>query len=160
MSGTSDSILAYRASNAIEARSLAAHLANAGINARVLGESLQGAYAGIDVGGLNTPEVWVAAGDRKLAEPLISAWRTELPTFAIQTDHQPDAKKDRPKHFQFSLITALTVTTIVAISAGLVSRGVVSLLEWPRWSFYPLYTTLIIVVFQKYGRRLFLRRKH
>jgi hypothetical protein len=156
LTGT-DSILAYRATNGIEARSLAAHLANAGISARVLGETLQGAYAGIDVGGMNTPEVWVAAGDRELAETLISAWRRELPLRATQVEDQLEAEGRRPQHFQYSLMTALTVTTVVAILAALVGRGLVQLLELPGWVFYPVYTTLVIVAFQKYGRRVFHR---
>ena len=73
----SESILAYTAANAIEAHALAAFLANEGIEARVLGEALQGAFSGIDAGNLDTVEVWVAAEDREKAEPLIEQWRQE-----------------------------------------------------------------------------------
>ena len=73
----SESILAYEAGNAIEARALAAFLANEGIEARVLGEALQGAFGGIEAGSLDTVEVWVPAADRARAEPLIEQWRQE-----------------------------------------------------------------------------------
>ena len=73
----SDSILAYEAANAIEAHALVAFLANEGVEARVLGEALQGAFGGIEAGTLDTVEVWVAAADRAKAEPLIDQWRQE-----------------------------------------------------------------------------------
>jgi len=73
----SDSILAYEAANAIEAHALAAFLANEGVEARVLGEALRGAFGGIEAGTLDTVEVWVAAVDRAKAEPLIDQWRRE-----------------------------------------------------------------------------------
>jgi hypothetical protein len=73
----SDSILAYETANAIEAHALVAFLANEGVEARVLGEALQGAFGGIEAGTLDTIEVWVAAADRAKAEPLIEQWRQE-----------------------------------------------------------------------------------
>ena len=73
----SDSILAYTAASAVEAHALAAFLANEGIEARVLGEALQGAFSGIDAGNLDTVEVWVSTKDREKAEPLIEQWRQE-----------------------------------------------------------------------------------
>lgn len=73
----SDSILVYTAGNAIEAHALAAFLANEGIEARVLGEALQGAFGGIDAGTLDTVELWVSTADRAKAEPLIEQWRQE-----------------------------------------------------------------------------------
>jgi hypothetical protein len=73
----SDSILVYTAGNAIEARALAAFLANEGIEARVLGEALQGAFGGIDAGTLDTVELWVSMADRDKAAPLIEQWRQE-----------------------------------------------------------------------------------
>jgi hypothetical protein len=73
----SDSILAYETANAIEAHALVAFLANEGVEARVLGEALQGAFGGIEAGTLDTVEVWVAAADRAKAEPLIEQWRQE-----------------------------------------------------------------------------------
>jgi hypothetical protein len=73
----SDSILAYETANAIEAHALVAFLANEGVEARVLGEALQGAFGGIEAGTLDTVEVWVAAADRAKAQPLIDQWRQE-----------------------------------------------------------------------------------
>ena len=73
----SESILAYTAESSVEAHALAAFLANEGIETRVLGEALQGAFSGIDSGNLDTVEVWVAADDRAKAEPLIEQWRQE-----------------------------------------------------------------------------------
>jgi hypothetical protein len=105
----SDSILAYRAASAVEAHALVAHLANAGISSRVLGESLQGAYAGIKLGGMDLLEVWVAGKDRVAAESLIAAW---------QAEHFPAGATVKPRRFQFSLLLALIVMTYIALLAG------------------------------------------
>ena len=105
----SDAILAYQATNAVEAHALVAYLANAGIDARVLGESLQGAYAGIRLGDMDLPEVWVAGKDRDAAEPLIASWTDE---------HNPGAKLPEPRKFQFSLLAAMLLMTIVALLAS------------------------------------------
>jgi hypothetical protein len=98
-----DAILAYRAASAVEAHSLVAHLANAGVEARVLGESLQGAYAGLDLGGMNLPEVWVAGKDRQLAAPFISAW---------QAEHHSAVPRTQPRHLW---VTALMVICFVIL---------------------------------------------
>lgn len=98
-----DAIFAYRAANVVEAHALAAELENAGIDARVLGESLQGAYAGLNLGGMNLPEVWVAGKDRELAAPIISAW---------QAEHHSAAAKIKPRRFR---VTALLVICFVIL---------------------------------------------
>ena len=105
----SDAILAYRAASAVEAHALVAHLANAGVDSRVLGESLQGAYAGIRLGGMDLPEVWVAGKDCVAAEPIIAAW---------QAEHFPAGATAKPRRFQFSLLLALIVMTYIALLAG------------------------------------------
>ncbi len=99
----SDAILAYQATSAVEAHALVAYLANAGIDARVLGESLQGGYAGLDLGGMNLPEVWVAGKDRELAAPIISAW---------QAEHHVAVTKIRPRSFK---VTALIVICFIIL---------------------------------------------
>ena len=101
-----DAILAYRAAGAVEAHALVCHLANAGIDSRVLGESLQGAYAGIRLGGMDLPEVWVAGKDRNAAEPVIAAWRAE---------HDPLGETGKPRRFQFSVALMLLGTAYVAL---------------------------------------------
>jgi hypothetical protein len=126
----SDPILEYRAASAVEAHALVAHLENEGIEARVLGEPLQGAYAGIRMGGMDLPEVWVASKDREAAEPVIAAWRAE---------HFPVGENVKPRRFQFSLTLALIVMTYIALLAG---SEVMS--EASRSIFLPLLTLLLM----------------
>jgi hypothetical protein len=104
-----DAILVYRASNAVEAHALVARLADEGVDARVLGEPLQGAYAGIRVGGMELAEVWIAHKDRDAAEPIIDAWREE---------HFPTAGGEKPRRFQFPLIVLFVAMTYVALTFG------------------------------------------
>jgi hypothetical protein len=104
-----DAILVYRAANVVEAHALVVRLADEGIEARVLGEPLQGAYAGLRLGGMELAEVWVADDDREAAEPIIDAWRNE---------HFPTAGALKPTRFQFPLIVLLVVMTYVALVFG------------------------------------------
>lgn len=117
----SDSILVYRAESPVEAHALVARLADDGIEARVLGESLQGAYGGIRLGGMHLPEVWIAEGDRQAAEPIITAWRAE---------HAP---ANVVEHFQFPLgllfIAMAYVAVVLSFQAmGDLAKGVVGTL--------------------------------
>jgi hypothetical protein len=105
----SEAILAYRAASAVEAHALVGQLTDAGIESRVLGESLQGAYGGIKLGGMDLPEVWIAGDDRNAAEPIIAAWRAE---------HFPVGAERKPRRFQFPLAMLLIVMTFVAINFG------------------------------------------
>jgi hypothetical protein len=98
-----NAILAYQATSAVEAHALVAYLANAGIDARVLGESLQGGYAGLDLGGMNQPEVWVEGKDRELAAPIIAAW---------QAEHHSTVTKVKPRRFK---VTALLVICFILL---------------------------------------------
>ena len=82
------------------------HLADEGIGARVLGQPLQGAYAGIELGGMHLPEVWVAEKDRQAAEPLIDGWRAE---------HSPANVSDA---FQFPLGLIFMAMAYVAVVLG------------------------------------------
>jgi hypothetical protein len=106
----SDAILAYQATSAIEAHALVACLANAGIDARVLGESLQGGYAGLDLGGMNLPEVWVAGKDRELAAPIISAW---------QAEHHVAVTKVKIKPRRFKVMALLVMCFILLLLYGI-----------------------------------------
>ena len=67
---------------------MAAFLANEGVEARVLGEASQGAFAGIDAGNLDTIEVWVPAKDRDAAQPLIDQWRAEYDEPKSSDEHE------------------------------------------------------------------------
>lgn len=123
---TSDAILAYRAGDGVEAHALVARLAEAGVVARVLGESLQGLYPGVNLGGMNQPEVWVAATDRAAAEPVIAAWQAE------------HGVADAAPRWQFSFTVALAVTAYVAFMAG------ASVMSEAIWSiFVPLVNLLV-----------------
>jgi hypothetical protein len=126
----SDPVLAYRSASAVEAHALVAHLENEGIESRVLGEPLQGAYAGIKLGGMDLLEVWVANKDRAAAEPVIAAWRAE---------HFPVGEKIKPRRFQFSLTLALLVMTYIALLAGAELMS-----EASRSVFMPLLTLLLL----------------
>lgn len=121
MSTSTDTILAYQAEDFIEAHALAAYLDEAGIDVRVLGDSLQGAYSGIRI--LNEAQVWVAASDRDAAEPLIAAWRTERQAREVELAEQREGSSRRPEIFQFSLMTALGVMTVVALGTGSYAWG-------------------------------------
>jgi hypothetical protein len=114
MPTSTDTILAYQASDFVEAHSLAVHLGEEGIDARVLGEALQGAYAGIALGGMDRPEVWIAGADRAAAEPLIAAWRAEQQ--ARTAEASPISGNSAG--FRFSMMTLFGVMTLVALWAG------------------------------------------
>jgi hypothetical protein len=89
-------------------------LGEEGIDARVLGEALQGAYAGIALGGMDRPEVWIAGADRAAAEPLIAAWRAEQQ--ARTAEASPISGNSAG--FRFSMMTLFGVMTLVALWAG------------------------------------------
>jgi hypothetical protein len=72
-----DLVLAYRTTNEVAARSLAAYLENAGIESQVVGEFLGGAYAGLSFGRMNEREVWVAEKDKDEATKLVAEWERE-----------------------------------------------------------------------------------
>src|SRR5687767_6462910 len=127
MMATSAPILAYRARDAIKARALAAHLANAGIEAQVLGEFLHGAYAGIHAGGMNIAEVWVAAEDRPAAEPIIEQWRQEQSAQSTNAGASADeGRTQRPAKLQFSMAALLWLMTAIAILAAATGFGAIT----------------------------------
>ncbi|MCC6492468.1 MAG: DUF2007 domain-containing protein [Pirellulales bacterium] len=76
MSG-SDDLHVYRTASSAEARSLAAALAAEGIESRVVGEALQGAYAGLNIGGMSDVSVWIHSRDRERADGLIAGLHRE-----------------------------------------------------------------------------------
>lgn len=79
--------------NSVEVRSLAMHLEDAGIESRVLGDFLDGAYAGINIGGMTERELWVAAKDRPAAQAIIAQW---------VKDYRVDDAPARGHRYQFS----------------------------------------------------------
>src|SRR5690242_14483416 len=102
-------VLIYRTPNAIEAKSLAMHLEDEGIEAHVTGETLYEAYAGLGLSRTSPVEIWIAAADRDEASPLVNAWRAEHPG--------PDEKL--PPKFQYSVRSLLVLTTVIAVFAFL-----------------------------------------
>ncbi len=148
-----DAFLAYRASSSIEARSLAAYLDEAGVEAHVLGEALQGGYGGIIVGSMNSVEVWVPGSQREATESLVATWRHEVAA-ATAENEKGEGRRGKRKSFQYSMATALIVMTIVAIYAALVGQGLISWFEVPRSLLGVLYLVIYIALAIKYVRYL------
>jgi hypothetical protein len=105
-------VLLYRTANSIEAKSLALHLEAAGVEARLTGETLYEAYAGLGLGQTTPVEVWISRDDCSAAMPLVNAWRGEF---------SGESKKARPGKFQFSLISVFLLMTFVAAFAGIMA---------------------------------------
>ena len=72
-----DIVLVYRTVSSVEAHSLADWLDGAGVESQIVGDFLDGAYAGINFGRMGEKEVWVAAKDEATAASLIDDWRRE-----------------------------------------------------------------------------------
>ncbi len=106
-------VLIYRTPNAIEAKSLAMHLEDEGIEAHVTGETLYEAYAGLGLSRTSPVEIWIAAADRDEALPVVNAWRAE----------HPDPGEDLPPKFQYSVRSLLVLTTVIAVFAFLLARN-------------------------------------
>jgi hypothetical protein len=149
-----DAFLAYRASSSIEARSLAAYLDEGGVEAHVLGEALQGGYGGINVGSMNSVEVWVPGSQRESAESLVLTWRQEVAAATAAENDVGEGRRGKRTSFQYSMATALIVMTIVAIYAALVGRGTMSWFEVPRSLFFVLYIVIYVALLVKYVRYL------
>jgi hypothetical protein len=109
---STDPILLYRTANSIEAKSLALHLEAAGIDARLTGETLYEAYAGLGLGQTAPVDVWISREDRHAAIPLVVAWRKEL---------SDENRNERPRKFQFSLMSVFLLMTVVAVFACVVA---------------------------------------
>lgn len=106
-SDTDDVVTVYRTADSLNAHALAAQLVDEGIDARVVGDFLSGAYGGV-TGMMTQVEVWIPAAQGDQAAPLIARWRgTDNPT--------PTGSKPR---FQYSLMTLLGVATVIAFVGG------------------------------------------
>jgi hypothetical protein len=149
-----EAYLAYRASSSVEARSLAAYLDEAGVEAHVLGEALQGGYGGINVGSMNAVEVWVSGPQRQIAESLVATWRQEVAATKSAENEENAGRRGRRPSFQYSMATALIVMTIVAVYAALVGRGLMWWVEVPRSLLGLLYLVIYIALAVKYFRYL------
>lgn len=73
-------VLVYRTPNSVEARTLANHLDDADIESQIVGDFLEGAYAGLNLGRMDEKEVWVAAKDEAAANAVVAEWRQEHPS--------------------------------------------------------------------------------
>ena len=149
-----DAFLAYRASSSIEARSLTAYLDEAGVEAHVLGEALQGGYGGINVGSMNAVEVWVSGPQRQLAESLVATWRQEVAAATAAENKEEEGRRGKRRSFQYSMGTALIVMTVIAMISALVGRGVISWFEVPGSLLGVLYLVIYIALAVKYFRYL------
>jgi hypothetical protein len=148
----SDAILAYRAASAVEAYALVAHLEDEGIEARVLGEPLQGAYGGINAGGMNSVEVWISSINRTEAESMIDQWHRVRMT---QSDEgQEQLGPEPPAKLQYSMLFLLWLMTAVAILAAATSLDLISLADWAGGMLYMALLTGLIQGFRKGSRRL------
>ena len=109
---TTDPVLFYRTTNSIEAKSLALRLEAADIEARLTGETLYEAYAGLGLAQTAPVDVWISSADREAAMPLLNEWREER-------GHA--TRNVRPRKFQFSLMSLLLVTTVFAVFAWIMA---------------------------------------
>lgn len=153
MTATSLPVLVYRAKDAVEARTLAAHLESAGVEAHVLGEFLQGAYAGLHVGGMDAPEIWVSSGDLPRAELVIAEWRESLRT-SPHSDRMDSAASAKPFKLQFSTAALLWITTCVAIFATGAAFELVTYANWPTWIFNLFVFSLVLLAAVKGAGRM------
>jgi len=101
-------IVVYRTFDSVEANALAGHLGQAGVDAHVVGDFLDGGYPGLRLGGNAAVEIWIPAIQREVAAPLLAAWVGE---------HHPATPEGEPK-FQFSMQAVLIVMTLAALYMG------------------------------------------
>lgn len=106
-SDTDDVVTVYRTADSLNAHALAAQLVDEGIDARVVGDFLSGAYGGV-TGTMTQVEVWIPAAQRDQAAPLIARWSGE-------DEPVPTGSKTR---FRYSLMTLLGVATVIAFVGG------------------------------------------
>ena len=142
MTATSEPVLAYRAKDAVEASALATYLEAEGIEPHVLGEYLQGAYAGVTAGGMNAPEVWICAGDFPRAKSLIAEWHERH-----AADAAADVTPTREPKFQYSTASLLWLMTIVAVLATAIVRN------WLVWIYNLFVIALVLFVAINSARR-------
>lgn len=101
-------VVVYRTFDSVEANALAGSLEQAGVDAHVIGDFLDGGYPGLRLGGNAAVEIWIPANQREVAAPLVSAWVAE---------HHA-AEPERPSRFQFSMQAVLVVITLAALYMG------------------------------------------
>jgi Ni,Fe-hydrogenase I cytochrome b subunit len=106
--------VAYRTGDTVEAHALAGYLSTAGIDARVVGDFLDTAYAGLQLGSRAKVEVWIPGADRKAAEPLLAKWVAE---------HAPHEPAESVPVFRYSMLTVLLVITAAAAYMAAAAAG-------------------------------------
>ena len=140
-------VLAYRTTNAVEARALALELEDAEIEVQVIGDFRDGAYAGLSIGSMGDKELWIAARDQAAAEPIVAEWRRK---------HYPDAPSASMGKFQYSMGVALAVMTFAAVAAAAARSGPRALGVLLNLSFLALVLAVTITVVR---RRFFSGRR-
>jgi hypothetical protein len=105
-------VVACRTPQVAQAHAIVARLAEAGVEARVVGGFLSGGYGGIAAGGISDVEVWISAADRATAAPIV-AEMLHVPLAASRAAPRDDA--DAP---QFSLLTLLLIISVAAVFAA------------------------------------------
>jgi NAD(P)H-dependent flavin oxidoreductase YrpB (nitropropane dioxygenase family) len=105
-------IVACRTPQVAQAHAIVARLAEAGVEARVVGGFLSGGYGGVAAGGISDVEVWISAADRATAAPIV-AEMLRVPVTAALAAPSDDA--DAP---QYSLLTLLLVISVAAVFAA------------------------------------------
>lgn len=106
MSDFENPVRLYTAANSVDARALADHLANRGIEVRILGESLQGMQGGVPFGSATGVEVWTSQGCAEAAAQEIAAWESQVASRVRQTTQPP---------LQFRTISLLINMTVAAV---------------------------------------------
>jgi hypothetical protein len=102
-------VLVYRTTNAVEAHTIANHLDDAAIESQVVGDFLDGAYAGLNLGRMGDKEVWVAAKDEDAAAAVVAEWRREHPL------DQLEDSRSIPLVLKIMLVIALLWLLLIGI---------------------------------------------
>ena len=106
-------VLAYRTPSSLEARALANYLDDAGIASHVVGEFLEGVYAGLSFGRMDEKEVWVAAKDEAAAASLVAQWRSE------NGSQEPQASGHENRALHWAWILALLALLLIGLPSRL-----------------------------------------
>lgn len=104
-------VLVYRTPNSVEARTLANHLDDADIESQIVGDFLDGAYAGLNLGRMGEKEVWVAAKDQAAAAAIIAGWKQQL------SPNNLDASRGLSTAHKVMLAVALLFLSLIGIGS-------------------------------------------
>jgi hypothetical protein len=118
------------AANMVEANCLCDRLAEAGIEARVVGDFLGGAAGGLPLGEATSPRVWVHQSDQARAREVIAQWQKEQGDRAGQWPEgegtppweipaAPEAAESEPSGFRYRFLSeGFWFAAVICVLAG------------------------------------------